>query len=137
MRAFFLYLFLFLLSIKQEVFAQKEELKEEKIYTVAEKMPKYIGGDRELLKFLKDNLVYPEQALERKIEGIVFIKLIINKKGKIKDPKVFVSVDALLDQEAIRLVKKMPKWEPAYQNDKPVSIYYNLPVRFKLSEQRR
>jgi protein TonB len=111
-----------------------QNLKTEKeLDSFAQQMPKYVGGDQELLKFIKSNLNYPQKAKEEKIEGIVFVKFIINKKGKIKDPKILVSVHPLLDNEALRLVKKMPKWEPAIENKKKISVNYNLPIRFKLN----
>ncbi len=124
---------LFNLLLSSHITSAQEQKTKNEIYTIANKMPHFVGGDQALLKFIKGNLIYPKKAQEEKTEGIVFVHFVINKKGKIVDPKIFVSVDPLLDQEALRIVKKMPKWEPAEEQNKKVSIQFNLPIRFRLN----
>lgn len=123
----FILLFTFKELDAQEIKAKKD------VYTVVEKMPHYVGGDQALLKFIKSNLKYPKKALEEKTEGIVFVKFIINKKGKITDPKILVSVSPQIDEEALRIVKKMPKWEAGENQNTKVAVQFNLPIRFKLN----
>ena len=92
------------------------------------------GGQSALLTFLKDNIKYPEQAKKDSIEGRVVIIFNVETDGSITEPKVVRSVHPLLDAEALRVAKLMPKWEPAYQNDTPVKTKYNIPITFKMGE---
>ena len=123
---------LFNLLLSSQLTSAQEPKTKNETYTIANKMPHYVGGDQALLKFIKSNLIYPKKALEEKTEGIVFVHFIISKKGKIADPKILVSINSLLDQEALRIVKKMPRWEPAQEQNKKVAVGFNLPIRFKI-----
>jgi protein TonB len=104
----------------------------EKIYTWAEEMPKFPGGDSELMKFFSQNLVYPEIAKRAGIEGKVILSFIVDKNGNIVDVKVAKSIGAGCDEEAIRVLKIMSRWIPGKQNGNPVVTRMNLPVVFKL-----
>ena len=88
------------------------------------------------MKFIADSLRYPSVAFENGIEGRVIVKFVVDCKGNIVNPLVVRSVDPLLDKEAIRVVKLMPKWIPGRQNGKPVCVIYNVPIRFKLYEEK-
>ena len=77
---------------------------------------------------------YPEQAKKDSIEGRVVLSFVVETDGSITEPKVVQSVHPLLDEEALRVAKLMPKWEPGYQNGTPVRVKYNIPVTFKLGE---
>lgn len=106
---------------------------DEEILEFADEMPSYSGGVKALNKFIKENLGYPKQAVKNKREGSVIVKFIVEKNGSIKDP--FVVKDNVgfgCAEEALKLVKKMPKWWPGKQNGKPVRVYYTLPIYFKL-----
>ena len=103
-----------------------------KVYQVVEQMPQFPGGQAAMMKFIADSLRYPSVAFENGIEGRVIVKFVVDCKGNIVNPLVVRSVDPLLDREAIRLVKSMPKWIPGRQNGKPVCVIYNVPIRFKL-----
>ena len=103
-----------------------------KVYQVVEQMPQFPGGQAAMMKFIADSLRYPSVAYENGIEGRVIVKFVVDCKGNIVNPLVVRSVDPLLDREAIRLVKSMPKWIPGRQNGKPVCVIYNVPIRFKL-----
>ena len=105
-----------------------------KVFHVVEQMPQFPGGPAAMMKFIADSLRYPSVACESRIEGRVVVQFVVDCEGNILNPLVVWSVDPLLDREAIRLVKLMPKWIPGTQNGKPVCVIYNVPIRFKLYE---
>ena len=107
-----------------------------KVYQVVEQMPQFPGGQSAMMKFIADSLRYPSVACESRIEGRVVVQFVVDCEGNILNPLVVWSVDPLLDREAIRLVKLMPKWIPGRQNGKPVCVIYNVPIRFKLYEEK-
>ncbi len=107
--------------------------KNDMVFDVVEVMPQYPGGPIAMLKYIKENIKYPEQAMKEGIQGRVTVSFIIEKDGSISDVKAVRSVHPLLDKEAVRMVKSMPKWSPATQNGKPVRVRYNVPVMFKLN----
>ena len=104
----------------------------DEIYTLAEKMPIFPGDDYELLKFISRNLKYPTIAKENGIQGSVIIRFVITKTGSIDKVEVARSLDSACDNEAIRVVKLLPKWTPGQQNGVPVSVWYTIPIKFKL-----
>jgi len=104
----------------------------ETIYTWAEEMPKFPGGDSELMKFFSQNLSYPEIAKRAGVEGKVILSFIVDKNGNIVDVKVAKSIGAGCDEEAMRVLKIMPSWIPGKQNGNPVLTRINIPVVFKL-----
>jgi len=104
----------------------------ETIYTWAEEMPKFPGGDSELMKFFSQNLSYPEIAKRAEVEGKVILTFIVNKNGEIIEVKVARGIGAGCDEEAMRVLKIMPRWIPGKQNGKPVLTRINIPVVFKL-----
>ena len=119
---------------KEEVIVEKkEEVKEpEKVFTAVEQMPQFPGGDAELYKFISQNLNYPAMAIENGVQGKVIVQFVVTKDGSIGNVKVVRSVDRDLDNEAIRVCKKLPKFIPGKQNGQPVNVWYTLPVTFKL-----
>jgi len=86
----------------------------------------------DISKFLADNLIYPHNAKQNNIQGTVLVKFVVNEDGSLSDFKVVKSVDPELDIEALRVIKKMPKWNPAMQNQKPLKVYFTIPVHFLL-----
>ena len=104
----------------------------EKIYTWAEEMPKFPGGDSEMIKFFSQNLVYPEIAKRAGIEGKVILSFIVDKNGNIVDVKVEKSIGAGCDEEAMRVLKIMSRWIPGKQNGNLVLTRINIPIVFKL-----
>ena len=102
------------------------------IYEIVEIMPVFPGGEAGMLKFLSDNIKYPAEAQEAGIEGRVFTRFVINEDGSVSDVEILRSVHPLLDAEAIRVVKAMPKWTPARQDGKAVKVRYALPLVFRL-----
>ena len=98
-------------------------------------MPSFPGGDVALMKFIKDNMIYPYEALKNRIEGKVIIQFVVTKTGKVGKVKVVRSVNKELDQEAVRLIKMLPDFSPGRNNvGEPVNVWYILPVIFKLPD---
>ncbi|HPB36488.1 MAG TPA: energy transducer TonB, partial [Bacteroidales bacterium] len=97
-----------------------------------EEMPGFPGGESALMKFINDNLRYPQLALENGIAGRVICTFVIDGRGKVSDIQVIRSVDPNLDREATRVISMMPDWKPGKQRGKPVRVRYTLPIIFKL-----
>ena len=106
--------------------------KNDMVFDVVEVMPQYPGGQIAMLKYLMENIKYPEQAMKEGIQGRVTVRFIVEKDGSISDVKPVLSVHPLLNKEAVRVVESMPKWTPGKQNGKPVRVRFNVPVMFKL-----
>lgn len=113
----------------------KEEKKEEEIFVAVEQMAEFPGGQAALMKWLSQNIRYPEAAQQNDIQGRVVVKFVVEKDGSIGQVSIAKGVDKDLDREAIRVVKKMPKWQPGKNNGVAVRSYFNLPVTFKLQNQ--
>ena len=96
-----------------------------------EEMPQYPGGEIELQKFIAKNLVYPKEAKEQGITGKVYVRFEITKKGDVKKIQIARSIHPLLDAEAIRIIKLLPRWTPGKQQGKPVNSWYTIPIEFK------
>ena len=107
--------------------------KNDMVFDVVEVMPQFPGGQIAMLQYLMKNIKYPEQAMKEGIQGRVTVRFIVEKDGSISDVKPVLSVHPLLNKEAVRVVKSMPKWTPGKQNGKPVRVRFNLPVMFKLN----
>ena len=103
------------------------------VFDVVEVMPQYPGGQIAMLKYIMENIKYPEQAMKEGIQGRVAVRFIVEKDGSISDVKPILSVHPLLNKEAVRVVESMPKWTPGKQNGKPVRVRFNVPVMFKLN----
>jgi TonB family protein len=117
--------------------AVKKVIKEEKIYELNEvdTKPIFEGGNQILMQYISDNLRYPSLARENELEGRVIIKFYVDINGSIAEPKIFKDgVGGGCGDEALRLVKNMPKWQPALKEDKPVNTYIYLPLDFKLNK---
>ncbi|MCC6936780.1 MAG: TonB family protein [Flavobacteriales bacterium] len=109
-----------------------EDAVDEPIFSIVEEMPAFPGGETELFKYLGKTVVYPQMAQDAMISGVVYMTFIVEENGKVNDPKVVRGIGGGCDQEAIRVVKSMPVWEPGKQRGKPVRVQYNLPIRFTL-----
>lgn len=101
-------------------------------YWRLDQAPQFIGGDAALAAFLQKHLVYPELCKEHGIEGRVEVEFVINYSGKVSDVKVYSGAQKLLDREATRVVRKMPKWRPGFNQGAPVACRYRIPIVFKL-----
>ena len=111
---------------------RKDTATDDKVYEVCEQMPIFEGGDAALLKYLRENLKYPDKTKDRGVQGRLVIGFIVEKDGSLTDVKVLRPVDIDLDAEVLRLVKGMPKWIPGRQNGKRVRVRYLLPIHICL-----
>ena len=109
-----------------------EEGDEGEVFQVVEQMPEFPGGMDKLIEYLSKNIKYPSIAQENNIQGRVIVEFVVNKDGSIVEPKVMRSVDTSLDNEAMRVIKSMPKWNPGKQRGKAVRVRYTVPVLFRL-----
>ena len=116
-------------EVKEQVI-QQEAPKE--IFTVVEEQPGYPGGDEARIKYLQDNIKYPDEAKELGVQGKVFVTFVVEVDGSITDVRVLRGIGAGCDEEAIRVVKGMPKWVPGKQRGVPVRVQFNLPIKFTL-----
>ncbi len=101
-------------------------------FRVVEKLPEFPGGMKEFMKWLTKNLKYPITAQQQFIEGKVMVSFIVNKDGTVVAPKVVQSANPLLDKEALRVIRNMPKWKAGIDNGQPCRTYMCIPVVFKL-----
>lgn len=105
----------------------------DEIFADVDQVPEFPGGMPNLMKFLSANIQYPEAAQKNEIQGRVILKFVVSKDGSIDNITVEKSVSKDLDEEAIRVVKKMPKWVPGIKDNLKVNCYCVLPINFKLS----
>ena len=117
---------------KQTSDMKVEKKVEDKVFDVVEQQPSFPGGQAALNSYIGNNLQYPEKAKENGVQGRVSVKFIVEKDGSISNVEVNRSVDTDLDNEAMRVIKSMPKWNPAKQNGTEVRAYYYVPVTFRL-----
>lgn len=103
------------------------------VYVAVEKQAEFPGGIEALMQWLSMNVRYPEDAMKNDAQGRVIVKFVVNPDGSISDPTVLKSVEPSLDQEAVRVVMAMPKWEAAENHGQKVASYFNLPISFKLT----
>ncbi|MDD5570171.1 MAG: energy transducer TonB [Bacteroidales bacterium] len=104
------------------------------VYTVVEEMPAYIGGEEAMIKFLGENIKYPEKAKKKGIQGTVLISFIIDEEGNVTNAQIRKGIKKVCDEEALRVVKLMPKWKPGKQSGKPVKVQFIMPVNFTLEK---
>lgn len=105
----------------------------EQVFDVVDEQPIFPGGQNALFKFLGENIKYPFDAIEKKIEGRVIAQFIIDKEGKVSGVKIMRSVHPSLDAEAKRVIETMPNWTPGKNKGKAVNVRYTLPVVFKMT----
>lgn len=107
------------------------------IFEVVEVMPEFPnGGMSALMKYLGENIKYPAEAKEKKIQGRVTVQFVVNQDGSISDTKILRGASPLLDAEALRVVSAMPKWKPGTQRGEVVRVKYTIPVMFNLDSQK-
>jgi periplasmic protein TonB len=105
---------------------------EDKPYNYVEQMPEFPGGDGEMMKYLSKNIRYPAAAQRAGVEGLVVLSFVVSRTGEISEIEVVKSLGSGTDEEAVRVVKTMPKWSPGKQNGRSVPVRYTLPVRFAI-----
>ena len=99
------------------------------------KMPEFPGGEEALMKYIQSHIIYPPMAARNNIQGKVVVQFLVNETGYISRVKVVRSVDKDLDEEAVRIIKTLPKFNPGRQNRQAVAVWYTLPVTFKLPQK--
>ena len=101
------------------------------IYFTAEELPSFPGGDAAMLKFLSSRLNYPAAALDRHLSGKVYLTFVVDPEGHLHDPHVVRGLGAGLDEEALRLVRLMPWWNPGKVHGQPVWVSVTMPIVFR------
>lgn len=79
-------------------------------------------------------MIYPKQSRKNRVQGKVYVQFTVTKEGEISNPKVIKGINEELDREALRIISRMPKWKPGYQNGKPVNVNYTFPINFRLPQ---
>lgn len=103
------------------------------VLVTAEQMPEFKGGTQAMMKFLHDNIHYPDSARAHGVEGRVLVTFVVNPDGRISGvTPIGAPLGYGCEQEAVRVVRLMPKWVPGMQDGKPVAVKFNLPVRFSM-----
>ena len=127
-------------EVEENIESEETELEEEvrpdfssqKVYDIVDVMPVYPDGEHELMEYIADNVEYPKEAIERGIEGRVFVKFIVEPDGSISNVKIIRGIGYGCDEEAIRVIESMPAWKPGRKNGKVVRVSMAAPVSFKL-----
>ena len=117
-----------------EIMEMPEEAVEEEpeVFLIVEDPPSFPGGEAKMFEYLGKNLKYPPMAKDAGIQGIVYVTFVVLEDGDVTDVKVLRGIGGGCDEEAIRVVKQMPKWKPGKQRGKAVRVQFNLPIRFTL-----
>lgn len=115
-----------------EIIEEEAEPVIEEVFTVVEKMPSFPGGEEKLYEYLGQNIKYPQMAKEAGVKGKVYVQFVVEKDGSITDVTVARGIGSGCDKEAVRVVKKMPRWSPGEQRGKKVRVKYTLPVVYQL-----
>ena len=113
--------------------SQEVVVGQDSIHRVAEVMPQYPGGPNEMMKYIQENLKYPQSAKDNKIEGKVFVSFVVEKDGSITNAAVMRGIDKECDAEALRVVASMPKWTPGQQDGKNVRTQFTIPIYYKFN----
>ncbi len=124
-------------TVIEPVIKQVEEVEstgEEEVFMIVEDPAEFPGGVAAMYKFINSNIQYPLQARENNVQGRVTVNFVVGSDGSITQVKVVSKpIGFGLEEEAIRVVKMMPKWKPGKQRGRPVKVYFNLPISFKLN----
>ncbi|MDO9257155.1 MAG: energy transducer TonB [Bacteroidales bacterium] len=112
--------------------ADRTETDTSPVFTIVEEMPSYSGGENARNRFLAENINYPEIAQNYFIQGTCYVQFIIDINGSVSDVLIVRGIGGGCDEEAIRVVKMMPKWKPGKQNGKNVRVLFNMPIEFRI-----
>ncbi len=118
---------------KQTSSIQITETDSSPVFTIVEEMPSFVGGEDARTRFLATNIIYPETATNQRIQGTVYVSFIINGEGFVTDVKILRGIGGGCDEEAVRVVQMMPKWNPGRQNGKTVRVLFNMPIDFRIN----
>ncbi|NLH53637.1 MAG: energy transducer TonB [Bacteroidales bacterium] len=112
--------------------AEEEVIEEQEIFQVVESMPEFPGGEEARIAFLRDNIKYPQMARESGIQGTVYVTFVVETDGRVTAVRVLRGIGGGCDEEAVRVVKAMPRWIPGKQRGKPVRVQFTMPIKFTL-----
>lgn len=104
------------------------------IYVTVDQMPVFGKGASDLQQYIGENLIYPSEVAAKKISGTVQVQFVIDREGSPIDVRILRSAHTLLDEEAMRVIKTMPRWRPGYKNGIPVRVQCTLPIVFMLPD---
>jgi protein TonB len=116
----------------EEVVQEEEKPEEPEVFFIVEEMPQFPGGETALRKYIAENVRYPEMAKENDIQGTVYVRFVVDEKGKVTNVELLRGVDPLLDKEALRVVQSLPNWKPGKQRGKAVKVSHSVPIKFAL-----
>jgi len=105
-------------------------IKPDSVFINPEVRPQFVGGDKAFMAYLSKNIRYPQQALQRRVSGRVFVNFILSAQGKVQDAHVVSGPGSGLNDEALRLIWLMPPWEPGRSNGQPVRVACTVPISF-------
>jgi len=108
---------------------------ERKIFIFVEEPPQFGNGESDLMKYFSDNVRYPQLAIDNDIQGKVYVRFCVTNKGTVDMVTIVRGVNPILDEEAMRVVKSMPKWKPGKQMGKAVNVWHTVPISFKLTNR--
>ena len=111
---------------------EEEEVVEQEIFQIVEEMPAFPGGEQKLMEYVGKNIKYPQIARESGIQGRVFVGFVVEPDGSVSNVKLLRGIGGGCDEEAMRVIKNMPKWKPGKQRGKAVRVSYQIPVMFRL-----
>lgn len=117
-----------------QTYLNVDSVKENTIYTRVQVLPQFPGGLSASIKFFDQTIRYPKQARKNREEGRVYVGFVVEKDGSLTNFKIIRPLSDELNEEALRVLKLSPKWEPGTQNGKPVRVSYSLPISFKLND---
>ena len=117
-------------DVEEEVV--RPDYSSQKVYDIVDEMPTFSNGDHELLKYIADNLEYPQEAIDADVQGTVFVKIIVEPDGSVSNAKIIRGIGSGCDEEAVRVVESLPNWEPGRRKGEAVRVYMSIPVSFKL-----
>jgi protein TonB len=120
------------LNNQQEFVNIEIQAEDNKIYDFVQIPPRFPGGEKALYAFLRHNLKYPHLAREIGLAGKLLVGFVVQKDGTIKDIRIIRGIGSGCDEEVIRVINKMPRWEPGIQGGKKVNVNFHMPVSFKL-----
>jgi len=124
-------------AISQEQVKDCTMINGERVYTNADEMPSFPGGTDAFASYLKSNIKYPEQAKSGRVYGKVFISFVIGRDGTVKNAAILRGIGNGCDEEALRVVNMMPKWNPGQKDGRPVAVQYALPINFTNGDERQ
>ena len=128
MKKLFLIMF-FMAFVSVNAYSQSDD-SDNSVYAMVDERAQFPGGQNEMLKYLQENLQYPEAAKANNVHGRVFVKFIVERDGSLSDIQIFRGLGSGCDEEAIRLIQSMPKWKPGKNKGKEVRTSMTVPVNF-------